>query len=241
MQMKPFLVFATIALWFSPFVPATVGATSRDESLINIRHALGIENLVNLDDGLTLTGQVEYFGTTGEYEYTFDATGRNLEHLDGPMTLTLGFDGETAWERDWNGTGRVLELGDRDRMIMVTWLSNGLWSLEPEGLLFTSYHEEPGRVVFGVSIEHGHIDGTVTVNSKTWLPESFKIRKEPTGTEATLADYGVFEGVQVPRFVKTIQSDGEEAVVTIRCGNPQPVQDDIFPPTCQCRRLRLRR
>src|SRR5262249_44759501 len=96
---------AAAALSMGPDTTATV----RDK----VREAVRYEELVEQGPGVVIRGRASLMGGEGEYSLVFDGAGRFALETAGPLSRTLAFDGNKAWEIDFQGTPRVLELGDR--------------------------------------------------------------------------------------------------------------------------------
>ena len=58
-------------------------------------------------------------GTQARYLLLFNESGSFAQHIQGPIPMSTGFDGQRAWIDDIGGERRLLGFGDREQAIMT--------------------------------------------------------------------------------------------------------------------------
>ena len=170
--------------------------------------ALGTEKM-KTDTVVVLRGTSRFMGTDGRFTLAFDAEGRFVETIEGPISRTSGFDGDSAWEIDWNGIPRDLKLGERDELLLRLWAATGLWTRSPAGLRVDEFGDG-----FRLSVAEGGMVAEVAVDSKTALPTSFRYQLGATASTTDLSDYDRTSGLSVPRRIETRSEGGDELILT---------------------------
>jgi predicted aspartyl protease len=170
--------------------------------------ALGTEKM-KTDTVVVLRGTSRFMGTDGRFTLAFDAEGRFVETIEGPISRSSGFDGDSAWEVDWNGIPRDLELGERDELLLRLWAATGLWTRSPAALRVDEFGEG-----FRLSIAEGGMVAEVAVDAKTALPTSFRYQLGATASTTDLSDYDRKSGLSVPRRIETRSEGGDEMILT---------------------------
>lgn len=161
------------------------------------------------DTVVVLRGTSRFMGTDGRFTLAFDAEGRFVETIEGSISHSTGFDGDSAWEVDWNGIPRDLKLGERDELLLRLWAATGLWTRSPATLRVDEFSDG-----FRLSIMEGGMVAEVAVDAETALPASIRYQLGATATETGLSDYDRKGGLSVPRRIETRSEDGDELILT---------------------------
>lgn len=188
-------------------VGAMVGSGHATE-IERSRAALGTDK-INTNTVVVLRGTSRFMGTDGRFTLAFDAEGRFVETIEGPISHSSGFDGDSAWEVDWNGIPRDLKLGERDELLLRLWAATGLWTRSPATLRVNEFSDG-----VRLSIMEGGMVAEVAVDAETALPMSIRYQLGATVTETGLSDYDRKGGLSVPRSIETHSDDGDELILT---------------------------
>jgi hypothetical protein len=174
--------------------PLTSGQDT-GEILANVRAAIGR----GAEGGaVRVHGSMSYQGTDAHYELIYDGRGRFLQRIEGPVPEVHGYDGETAWERDWNDSPRVLEFGDLDRSIVETALWTGRWT-EPEvGLVFEGVE---GGSALDFHTAGGLLAGRIELDRATWLPARATWNRGGGEHSLELSGWRDHDGLRVPAVI----------------------------------------
>lgn len=185
-------------------------ALKLDDVLDQIRQQTG---LTDADPNLAwaLTGTMDFLGQNADLRIVFDSQGRFLSHVKGKLPLSNGFDGVTAWERDWTDVPQALILGDRDEKLVLAWLMTGAWVFMEEELhLSLSASSQQGFTTIDLAFgDHGY-SGSIKVDSSTWLPRSASYGFEWDRDEVIYSDWSTISDYKVPTSIVT---DAGEMVI----------------------------
>jgi hypothetical protein len=157
-----------------------------------VRAALGREVSVAAGGALRLFGSMSCQGTDARFELIFDERGRFLTRTEGPLPERTGYDGEVAWERDWNDSPRVLEMGDLDGAL----LQNALWTGPDAGLDFELAPGADATLAFRTA--NGLISGRIALDESTWLPREATWTRGGSEHTLTLSGWTDTGGVKLP-------------------------------------------
>jgi len=166
------LLSAWLAFAWGPAAPlAAQEAPSLARVLTHAREALGLEGIRAHKGGILLEGRSRTLGLTGTFRMLFTARGEFLQEVRCPLPFTTGFDGQTGWQRDWNHTSGVLELGDLENAQAFFWVFTGRW-LEDDGpfqLELLPPGTGPAEVAVSLRRKEGIYRGKLVLDPKTWL------------------------------------------------------------------------
>ena len=186
---------------------AAAPATAQDveEILARTREAVGWSAFQAGGSAMHLSGELDYQGTKSHYDLVFDGRGRFLDRIEGPVPQVGGFDGETAWRRDWNGLPQVLEFGDRDAVLFEIARWSGAWLDEESGLTFELDMYDDDSVELSFQTDDGLIAGTLELNRENSLPVRWTWERGPTEHVLQLDDWGLVGGLRVPTHVRATE------------------------------------
>ena len=220
----------TLAALFVLAVAAPALGTSTDAALRSLRTATGIESIRDLDNGLAVSGDGVFRGSQGTYALSFDQHGRFAEAFSGALSMTTGYDGQVAWEVDWNQTPRALDLGDREEAILTVWLWTGQWLLQTDAFDEVSFDEASGAF----RLKYGQLIAEVVLDAESGLPRQISYAGTLTSWQAQVGDYVTFDGVTLPARVDAVSNRSDE--ISIRIQQQVRPREDAFaerdaPPT----------
>lgn len=145
-------------------------AAPPEASLAAVREALRVGEATLPTTGARLEGRARFFGAEGDFELVTDAAGRFLWSVRSEMPMTRGYDGRTAWERDWADTPQVLALEQREVALLESWLVTGHWA---GGVMLPSAaDEEPpaGHALLDLALKDGRMRLELAFARETGLP-----------------------------------------------------------------------
>jgi len=188
----------------APLALPAAQAPTADEVVAAARAALGWNALGQ--GALRVTGSGRSLGTDVTRTLVFDARGRFLDTLDGPLAQSSGSDGTTVWGRDWSGTSRVLVLGDAAGVVVEHALLTGAWSLP--GAPFTFHVDEAaddGTLELAWKHTEGVLAGTLTLDAATHLVRAATRGSGDQASSWTLSDYHSEGGVSFPARILAVE------------------------------------
>jgi hypothetical protein len=197
-------LFAAAALAMGPDDTAAV--------LARVRDAVHYPALAKQPAGIMVRGTSSLMGEDGEYSLVFDGDGRFAFEVSSRLPRTLAFDGTTAWEVDFQGLPRVLELGDRARALLTVWCATGQW-LSPSSPLHFDAQPEPdgdGAVSVAFDLDGRKTMGTVRISTATWLPEKFTWTSGARTQTLTPGQYADHAGVLLPGTLEYVVEGSKE-------------------------------
>lgn len=192
------------------------------EVLARVREAIGAPPW---ESGAMVSGAIRFSGTDSRFSIIFDREGRYVQEIDGPLPTRSGFDGERAWEQDWNGVLRTLHLGERHAGLFAGWLFSGLLFSERTPLDFTLSEEESNEetLSLGFTYRNGHAAGRVEIARDTGLPRLWSITVEPHTHTYELSDYARESGFATPRRVRSRSTAGIDNTTAVEAVGEAPV------------------
>lgn len=218
-----------IALILGLLVLPTLAWTATAETpLTRISAGLYATKSVPAPAGIIITGEVDFMGVTGPYRAVLSRDGRFVQELGGPLPQVYGFDGETAWDRDWNGSTRVLHLKERDENILESLLWSGAWSRG---------HDENGRLRLApvttgddgmqrVDLDFGErgMKGQITIDPARQQVVGFAYGMGDNRRITTLSDFRDFAGLNWPATLE--QTSADDAMVSLHVTDVAFVTDE---------------
>lgn len=201
---------------------------AQDAGLLDrAREALGRPTGVVLAEGRS-----EALGVEGRYTLAFDGRGRYRTQIKSPLGTSGGFDGKTAWQTDWNGLPRVLELEDLDSELLETWAVTGYWAWATDVVTITEPTDE-GDHALRLSLSGGKLVASAELDPETSRPTRFTMHR-PVGDEVVeLGDYEMVGGLAVPHQVAITSPNGERVEITmekVEVGDAGPA---LFTPALE--------
>jgi predicted aspartyl protease len=185
-----------------PCLAGMLISTADAGELERTRAALGSDKLT-AGTVCVLSGKSRFMGTDGRFTLAFDAEGRFIETIEGPISRSTGFDGDSAWEIDWNGIPRELLMGERDELLLRLWIASGLWAQAPADLRVDSAGER-------FHLAEGSMTAELAVNPETALPLSARYKRGSVSLAIELSDYQQKRGLHLPLKIESRSDDGEE-------------------------------
>jgi hypothetical protein len=227
-------VFAALSV----FAAAGLACAQEGSLLERVRTAIG-EPPAGV---VTLAGSSTFLGEPGSYRGAFDADGRFRSRLESALGIRGGYNGTTAWEVDWNGMPRVLELGDDDTALLEAWAISGHWARGAAGVEVSELNgdaddaggagdaPDDGGERLGLSMSGGKLWAVVHVDAETSLPSRIVIEL-PVGEQTiALAGYERFEGLAIPTEIEITPPDGQTSTLHIAEFGSAPADTAAFAP-----------
>jgi hypothetical protein len=195
---------AGLGVWLSPWA----ALAQETGALERARAAIGRpEGLIRAE------GRATAYGVEGSYTLAFDGEGRFVARTDSVLPMISGFDGQTAWEVDWNGLPRVLELEDLDSGLLGAWAWSGHWAWADGVVGVTEPADRPGTLE--LSMSGGKLFATVELDPESGLPARLVTHRSMGDEVIELGGYRVVEGVALAHEVTVTSPSGEKTVVRI--------------------------
>jgi hypothetical protein len=200
-------VLATTLLAPRSAQSAGSAAPSAAEIVAAARDSLGWDDLARTGAGVRIRGAARFLGTDAEQMLLFDGAGRYLETFEGgPLRQSDGFDGKTAWERDWTDTPRVLVLGDRASAELSALFLTGGWTVAGPLLEFESLTQaSENEIALAFAHADGVLSGTVVLDATTKRARSLSFGADETPSAWTFEDYRDHDGFVFPARITFTQ------------------------------------
>ncbi len=215
------LIFSS-ALWSSAlWAPAVVaGPEDAQAVLVEARAALGLDH--RSAAGVRAVGTADFLGTNAPYTLLFGGQSF-ISTIDGPLSMTSAFDGQTAWERDWNKTQRILPLGDRDQALLSTWAVTGDWASTDSPLRFTIAPEQPAdAVVLAFTWPGSPMTGSVELAEDSHLPRRIAWSAGSEESAIELSGFRPFGAAVLPTGIRESGPSGQDVTVTLTGATTAP-------------------
>ena len=153
--------------------------------------------------GWELTGTTQSNGTTAHTRLVFDGSDRFVEIDRGPIAVSTGFDGRTAWTLGPSGVPHTDILEDRDVNRLVKWVLNGDWCrpAAPVQLKLT------GAGTILMTPTDGTVPATLTLDPVTGLPKSLLLYTLGGDRNVNFSAYKQFGLRQFPTHVSARGGD----------------------------------
>ncbi len=216
--------FTIVPLMFSSALWAPAVLAGPDDAqvvLAQARAALGLDHRPAA--GVRVVGTADFLGTNAPYTLIFG--GHNfISTIDGPLSMTSAFDGQTAWERDWNKTQRILPLGDRDQALLSTWAVTGDWASADSPLQFTLAPEQAAAdaVVLAFTWPGSPMTGTVEVGKGDHLPRRIAWTAGSEESAIAFGNFKPFEAAVLPTTINESGPSGQDVTVTLTGATAAP-------------------
>lgn len=213
-----------------PLVAASYAhAQTAPEVLESVRESLGLMRLTP-GHALHLVGTARYLGSSAAFDALFDAEGRSIVSIVGPLTTINGFDGITAWTTDLGGETRAEHLGDRATNIATARILSGLWFNHPSSSRFAidDSRTTDSSITLTFNHDEGRAAGSVEVDRTTWRPEKWSLSTGPTMLTWEFAGDIAADGIHVPERIAFATTHSESNLLTITRAEVIPVTPERF-------------
>ncbi len=188
---------------------ATARTFSVPEILEKVRTAIGYTALSKLESGLVIDGEADFLELKGKFRWRYRPDGRVLHEIQGPISMSLRFDGRTGWVSNWAGLERQLELEDLESFQTEFWVLTNRW-LAPDGpfeMTLNAEKPESGRITLALKRKSGILEALVALDSASWLPSTLSYRTPGKTQTWNLGDYQRSFGVSVPRSIVAVNEN----------------------------------
>lgn len=202
-----------LLLFVSTSVSAVAQAPQRvltaAEIIEKVKSAVGYSALTKLDTGIVLSGSAEYLELKGRFDLRFRPDGRVLHDIQGPIGMSLRFDGTKGWVSNWAGLERQLELEDLESFEVEYWVLTNRWLTRdgPFEIITTTEFQEPGKVRLKLKRRTGLLEALLTIDSSTWLPVHLKYLTPGKSQTWALSNYQKHFGVQIPLSIVAVNEN----------------------------------
>lgn len=173
--------------------------------------------------GLSFTGRTRALGVEAGFELFFSATGSYRYAMDGPLARTSTWDGSSAWMHERRGPGRELDGEERDEWRLAQWLHSGYWVDPAAPLSLAIASESEDRVELSVACDNSTLTGTLTLDTKTWLPVQLERESEAGPLVFTFGEYRKVTGVPIAHLVVNTQAGIENRLTITAAGEAEGV------------------
>ena len=148
-----------------------------DRVMDSVRAALGRQTGARAP-GLVLSGSGRVEDIPIRMSFAWDGEGRFLRQIDGPgISTATGHDGVETWEQRPTGAVRLLELGDRSRALLLSWIVSGYWAdpAAPFEIRLDSKRTKRRQVALELVLQGSNQTGTLWIDTADWLPRKMRI------------------------------------------------------------------
>jgi predicted aspartyl protease len=183
--------------------------------LDHVRQATGWSRLGLHPQGVQLSGDATMAGTKARFVLLFNESGSFAQHIQGPIPMSTGFDGQRAWIDDIGGERRLLGFGDREQAIMTGLILTYGWLSPAAPLEFKPAEGDNAAAAMAFALKGGEIAGTITIDRATWLPRAWSYTV--AGREYTFTFSGKLEldGITFPAVIERGGSSGMSMRITL--------------------------
>ena len=191
--------------------------------LARVRTAVGYQRLRARRNGLLAEGTTRVGGLDSKLTLLFTPDGRFRTDVEGPLGSVTGFDGSAAWELDWSGMPRPLELEDLELAQLESAFRSSRWLADdgPFDVSLAAAKTDDKQVAFNLALRNGLLNATVFVDRATWLPKTITRRGVGGEEVVEFGDYREALGFRFPhRVTRTL--GGTTSVTEIRAVKAAP-------------------
>ena len=201
-------MYATLILGLvlSPTSGFTTSPDELTDILANVREAVAYDKL--RAQPLRGQGKALRYGAEGAFLLELHPDGAFRNAVTGPLPGTLASNGKAVWETDWSGLPSELELGRRERAILIAAVLSGRWLDRGAGFVIALPKEEgeDDSVELDLSMADGLEHASVLLD-----PESHLVREIDFGeTTWHIEDYRTAHGFPFPHRLRAVEDEGME-------------------------------
>jgi hypothetical protein len=194
-----------------------------------MREAGGTSMLARQTGDILIRGRSTEPDSPGEYLLRFNADGRFLRKLEGPVNETHANNGSACWKIDRSGVFRKLDLFDRDRCLFVNGIQTGRWlaNLDAKNVAVSAQGSDPKAVA--LDVKQGRLEAKLYVDRATWMPLKLSWPEMSGDFCWTFSGYRSDLGWKVPsKIVMTNDGkpDGQYEILSLAPTSPQAAAYD---------------
>ena len=153
-------------------------------------------------------GSASFLGAEGDFVLELYPGGGFRRAVGGALPETLASDGEEAWQSDWSGLARPLELGEREQALLFGAVVGGAW-LDPEGRVDVALAAGPaaeGELALELTLAGGLESAALALDAGTHL-----VRRLDLGDVVWhFEDYREPLGFPFPHRLRGVEEGGSE-------------------------------
>jgi hypothetical protein len=197
------------------------------EIIERVRAAVGYSALTKLDDGLLISGTADFLELKGRFDLRFRTDGRVLHDIQGPIGMSLRFDGTKGWVSNWAGLDRQLEMEDLESFQIEYWVLTNRWLTSDGPFEVTATAEEPevGKAKLRLKRKGGLLEALLSIDSTTWLPVHLKYLTPGKTQTWALSNYQKHFGVQVPFNMIAVNENATTRYLVENVARDKPASD----------------
>ena len=178
--------------------------------LANIQRAVGAVSYGKSGAPVTLSGRALNLGEEVDCHLTFAPGGNYAVRLSGELGSAQGFDGSEAWETGFDGSTRRLELEERDRTLLTSWIQTGHW-LDARAPIDVSWaSSDRDGTLLQVRLRDTPLTGVLEVDAGTGLPSGLRMETNAADKQWSFQDWRDVGGVRVAHHVRIEQEGAPE-------------------------------
>jgi predicted aspartyl protease len=178
-----------------------------------------------------------------DYQFRFDNRGRFIRELSGVVHQSEGNDGTTVWQFHPSRGLEVLNLGDRERVLLSNWILSGYWlsPAAPVAIELESVEENRGVAVVRARFADGRYQASVEVDLSSGLPRAFFTDDLGLALGFEFSDYRASGGFQFPYRVTFLKNGNEMGGIDVSLieSNVEIEQSEFSPHAAEDRIVRF--
>ena len=191
-------------------VPAVAARRTLDETLARVRTATGSADFARKGHPLTLGGRSLAMGVESEAYLTFSPGGNFVHRVTGPLGSTVGYDGETAWKKGFDGTVRPIALEEHDEELLTHWIWTGHWLAPRAPIEIAWADEDVDGTLLRVTLRGTPMEVRLRIDAETGLPLEMVRETDAGHTTWGFADWRDAGGLRLPYELSTAEEGGPE-------------------------------
>ena len=194
----------------APAVPSRI--VSLTPLLRAARAAAGLRPGAKAGPDILMRGLVQASSETSRFHLLYNARGCYLQEIEGPVTVTTGFDGNTGWELATSQRPHRLESSELAIPDSVISVLTGRWLAPKDRYSLSVSAEDSTESQVAVRMQARGSDTTclVQLHRSDWLPHRISLRA-PGRTEIwRLDDYRSALGRKMPHQLTRLRPSGRE-------------------------------
>lgn len=218
MNRKAFLSRCAVSVLVAGFAAAQAPGQTVDEVLEHVRAATGYNAFAAKPLGLQLKGTGTLAGNDITFTMLVEPSGRFIQTIDGPVSVTAAYDGQVAWSRDIGGEVRTLELGDRAQALISGCILSSRWLAADSPLTFSAVAgaDNPATIRLDFTADDGLETGRVEIDRATWLPTTWTFSGSNSSQGITFDGTITHDGMTFPARIVRSSANGNEATLDVK-------------------------